>query len=124
MQVLLQPLSIEKDRVFVNPPEVSIGEGESRLLTVQWKNDTGKVVWLWIPNGDQYFKTPSKNVIPAPIPSDPENVFLTPILIKPGEDILLEVKAEPDKARTQYHVYCEAINHFAEGNSPPVVKYP
>jgi hypothetical protein len=112
MVVILEPHKIGKDRIFVDPPEISIGEGASKLLTVEWKNDTGKLAWLWMPNGDQYFEQPDEGDFPAPFK------------IKPGEELKLKVKAEPEKVRSQYHVYCEAIRHYAEGNSPPVMDCP
>jgi hypothetical protein len=110
--VILEPHKIGKDRVFVDPPEVRIGEGASKLLTVQWKNDTGKVAWLWMPNGAQYFERP------------PEGDFPTPFRIDPEKEFELKVKAKPEKVRSQYHVYCEAIRQYAEGFSPPVMNCP
>jgi hypothetical protein len=110
--VILEPHKIGKDRVFVDPPEVSIGEGASKLSTVQWKNDTNKVAWLWMPNGGRYFERPKKGDFP------------TPFEIAPGEEIGFTVKATPDKVRSQYHVYCESIKQYAEGYSPPVMNCP
>ena len=116
-EVLLQPLSIDTLRVFVNPPEVCIGEGSTKLLTVQWINNTSEVAWLWMPNGDQYFKKPSEHDFSTPFRIKPEPV--------PKEDRLtFAVKDEPKKVRSQYQVYCEAIKGYAEGNSPPVVDCP
>jgi hypothetical protein len=112
MVVLLETHKIGKDRVFVDPPEVSIGEGASKLMTVQWKNDTSKVAWLWMPNGARYFERPT------------DGDFPTPFRIDPGKQFELKVKARPEKVRSQYHVYCEAIGHYAEGYSPPVMNCP
>jgi hypothetical protein len=111
LQVLLQPLSIDTLRVFVNPPVVCIGEGDKKLSTVQWINNTSEVAELWIPNGDRYFETPKGG-------------FSASHAILPGKDFQLKVKAEPDRVRSQYHVYCAAIKGYAEGNSPPVVSCP
>ena len=112
MVVILESHRIGKDRVFVDPPEVSIGEGASKLLTVEWRNDTSKAAWLWMPNGDQYFDQPSRGD------------FATPFRIDPGKELKLTVKAKPERARSQYHVYCEAIRQYAEGYSPPVMNCP
>jgi hypothetical protein len=110
--VTLEAHRIGKDRVFVDPPEVNIGEGASQLSTVQWKNDTDEAAWLWMPNGEQYFNPPAKGNFP------------TPFKIDPGDKLELTVKDKPEKVRSQYHVYCESIGQYAEGNSPPVMNCP
>jgi hypothetical protein len=117
LEVLLQPISIEKERVFVNPPVVSIGEGNSKLSTVQWINHTKKVAWLWIPNGDLFFKKPSQHDFSTPFPIPPEPASEV-------ERLTFMVKADCKVTSTEYQVYCEAITGYAEGHSPPVVKYP
>jgi hypothetical protein len=117
LQVLLEPISIEKERVFVNPPVVSIGEGNSRLLTVQWRNNTKKVAWLWIPNGGQFFKKPSLHDFSTPFQIPPEPA-------SEEERLTFTVRPDCQETSTEYQVYCESIPGYAEGHSPPVVKCP
>jgi hypothetical protein len=117
LKVLLKPLLIEKERVFVDPPVVSIGDGKSRLLTVQWVNNTEKLAWLWIPNGDLFFKKPSQHDFSTPFRIPPEPV-------PEGERLTFTVRDDCHGATSEYQVYCEAITGYAEGHSPPIVKCP
>ena len=116
-QVHLEPRSIEKERVFVNPPEVCIGEGKTKLSTVQWLNNTKKAAWLWMPNGDLFFKKPSQHDFSTPFRIPPEPV-------PEGERLTFTVKTDCEEARSEYQVYCDAISGYAEGHSPPVVHCP
>jgi hypothetical protein len=117
LKVFLQPVSIETARVFVNPPEIPIGEGDSRLLTVQWVNNTDKVAWLWFPNGDLFFKTPSQHDFSTPFEISPEPA-------SEADRLTFTVRADPKEISSQYQVYCESIPGYAEGHSPPIVKCP
>jgi hypothetical protein len=117
LQVVLKPLSIEKERVFVNPPVVSIGEGESRLSTVQWRNHTREVAWLWIPNGHLFFNKPSQHDFSTPFQIPPEPA--------PEENRLtFTVKRDCQEVSSEYQVYCVAISGYAEGHTPPIMKCP
>jgi hypothetical protein len=117
LQVLLEPVPIEKERVFVNPPRVSIGEGNSRLSTVQWVNHTKTVAWLWIPNGSQFFKKPSQHDFSTPFQIPPEPA-------SDAERLTFTVSPDCHNVSSEYQVYCEAITGYAEGHSPPVVACP
>jgi hypothetical protein len=117
LEVLLEPHPIETLRVFVNPPVVSIGERDSKLQIVHWKNNTKEKAWLWMPNGNQFFKTPS------------DHDFSTPFLIPPEpvpekERLTFTVRGDTKEVRSEYQIYCEAITGYAEGHSPPYVSCP
>jgi hypothetical protein len=117
LKVILQPVEIETDRVFVIPPEIPIGKDGSRLFNVQWVNYTDKPAWLWMPNGDQFFEAPDEHDFSSPFLIPPEPV--------PEEERLtFTVSKSPQEASSQYQVYCDSINGYAEGHSPPIVRCP
>jgi hypothetical protein len=117
LKVHLEPIQIEEGRVFVNPPVVSIGEGKSRLSTVQWINNTKEMAWLWIPNGGKFFNKHTLHDFSTPFPIPPEPA-------SEEERFTLTVSKECHDGSTEYHVFCKAIMGYAEGHSPPVVKCP
>jgi hypothetical protein len=112
LQVMLgKPIEIDTPRVFVNPP-ISHLCGANPPQIIRWDNQTGGPVMIWLPNGDKLLDPPSGGD------------FSKPFLIPPKGELVLSVKENPKKARIQYHVYCEVIGDYAEGNSPPVLSCP
>jgi hypothetical protein len=102
-------------RVKVEPPTYHIGNGDSPRV-IRFDNQTGDSVRVWLPNADKYLSHRRHG-------SDFSKPFEVPI----GGVLELTVKANPElpeEGEYQYHVYCEAINGFAEGNSPPVLHCP
>jgi hypothetical protein len=47
-----------------------------------------------------------------------------PFLVPKDSNRTLYVKRNPQEGKYEYHVYCEAIEDYAEGNSPPVAACP
>ena len=112
LQVMLgKPIEIDTPRVFVNPPIAHLCDA-TPPQSIRWDNQTGGPVMIWLPNGDKLLNPPSGKD------------FSKPFLIAPNCDLTLGVKKNPKKARIQYHVYCEVIGDYAEGNSPPVLSCP
>jgi hypothetical protein len=110
-----EPHKIDRPRVFVDPPQYHIGNGDSPR-TIRFVNETGGPVKIWLPNADKYLN-PQRN----------GNDFSKPIDVGIGGELELTVKsspAKPEEGHYQYHVYCEVIKDFAEGNSPPVMNCP
>jgi hypothetical protein len=113
--ILHEPHKIDRLRVFVNPPIHHIGNGDSPK-TIRFENQTGGPVKIWLPNADKYLDR-------RPDGRD----FSNPIEIALGGQLELTVKTKPERPEEghhQYHVYCEIIKDFAEGNSPPVMNCP
>ncbi len=80
--------------------------------SVQFLNQTGGNVRLWIPNGGLLF------VPPAGIPN-----FDTSLDV-PVAGLTLSVLASPTNGRYRYSAYCDAIRDFADGNSSPEITCP
>ena len=102
-------------RVLVDPAVCHLGNGDSPR-TIRFDNQTGDSVKIWLPNADKYLSRQRHG-------SD----FSKPIEIPLGGVLELTVKEKPEKPEEghyQYHVYCKAIDDFAEGNSPPVMHCP
>lgn len=110
---ILEPHLIDRERIFVNPPAIHIGYGDSPT-TIRWENQTGDLVKIWLPNADDYLKRPSGEDFSKPFDVTPEK----PLVLTVKED------PKPKKNTYQYHIYCAKINGFAEGNSSPVVHCP
>jgi hypothetical protein len=102
-------------RVLVDPPIYHIGNGDSPR-TIRFDNQTGDFVRIWLPNAEKYISRQRHG-------GDFSKPFEVPI----GCVLELTIKEKPEKpeeGQYQYHVYCEAIKGFAEGNSPPVMNCP
>ena len=111
-QVTLPPaIVIDKERIFANPPTLHIGSQDSRLKTIQWVNQTGDDVFIWLPNGYLFL---------IGEPTD----FLTPIKVSNGGKLAREVKEDCEDGYYYYNVFCKAIDGYAEGNSSPGVSCP
>lgn len=80
--------------------------------SVQFLNQTGGNVSLWIPDGGLLF------VPPDGVPSRDIRVDV------PAAGRTLSVLASPKDRRYLYSAYCEAIGDFAEGNSAPEIHCP
>ena len=111
--ILQKPYEIDRRRVFVKPPIVHIGNGDSPK-TIRLDNQTGGLVKIWLPNADAYLNP------------QPGTDFSKPMEVDDGGklDLFVKVNPKPKEGHYQYHVYCEVIKDFAEGNSPPVLHCP
>jgi hypothetical protein len=109
--ILPSPITIDRPRVFVNPPTIHIGSGNSKLKTVVWVNQTGGDVLIWLPNGHKYLKGEAED-------------FLALKPIRAGESLPIEVRADCVDGYYHYNVYCKAIEGYAEGNSEPGASCP
>jgi hypothetical protein len=108
---LPEPIVIDRPRIFVNPPTVHIGSGHLRAKTIEWVNQTGKDVLIWLPNGYRY------------LIGEPED-FLKPFTVHNGKELTRKVREDYQDGYYHYNVFCEAINAYAEGNSEPGVSCP
>jgi hypothetical protein len=103
----------DRSRVFVKPAHVRIEMPPEQVQAVQFNNNTGDVVKLWIPTGAALFKPPDKH--PG---------FDHEIEIPDKGHKTLDVLPHPTRGRYLYQVYCNAINNYAEGNSAPEITVP
>jgi hypothetical protein len=99
-------------RAFVTPPQISIGEGRTRLAFLTLRNGTSKKAWFWFPSGDRVC-----------IPPEGKD-FLSPIDIAAGGFLKLVVRKKPKHGNYHYHLYCEAVHDCAQGNSEPRISVP
>jgi hypothetical protein len=109
--ILPSPITIDRPRVFVNPPTIHIGSGDSKLRTIVWVNETGGDVLIWLPNAHHYLKGEAED-------------FLTLKTIDAGKMLPLEVRPDCVDGYYHYNVYCKAIDGYAEGNSEPGASCP
>lgn len=109
--VLRSPIKIDRLRVFVDPPSIHIHSGGSDLKAIEWVNQTGGDVLIWLPNGHNY------------LIGKPED-FLAPLPLSNGGVLTREVRRDYKDGDYEYNVYCKVIDGYAEGNSPPVVHCP
>jgi hypothetical protein len=107
-----KPVTINKPRIFANPPLVHIGSGPMQIQEVAIVNNSGGDIRVWMPLGAKVFDDRSV--------SD----FSVPFLVPQATDRTLYVKNNPQEGKYEYHVYCEVIEDYAEGNSPPVMNCP
>ena len=106
-----------RKRIFVVPAIVHLG-GENPPKTIEWVNQTGGPVTIWLPNADHYLK-------PHEDPKTHKvHEFITPFDVDTKGALLLDVKENPPDCYYEYNVYCEEIKDYAQGNSPPVVSCP
>jgi hypothetical protein len=109
--ILPPPITIDRERIFVNPPTLHLGSGSSRLKTIQWVNQTGGEVLIWLPNAYNYLEGN---------PGD----FLLPKSIPVGRTLTFAVSPDCKDGYYHYNVFCKRINGYAEGNSEPGVSCP
>jgi hypothetical protein len=116
--LLTKPYDIVgRKRIFVLPAIVHLG-GENPPKTIEWVNQTGGPVTIWLPNADHYLKPYE----------DPEthkvHDFIKPFPVATKGELRLTVKDHPPKCYYEYNVYCEVIENYAQGNSAPVMSCP
>lgn len=109
--ILPAPIAIDRKRIFVNPPTIHIGSGDSRAKTIEWVNQTGGDIYIWLPNAHRY------------LIGKPED-FLKPFAVPNGGNLALQVSQTSEANYYHYNVYCRAIDSYAEGNSEPGVECP
>lgn len=112
VQVNIERHSIgNEDRAFAVPPSINIGNGATKVPSVQWKNETSKDAKFWFPNGAALF-------------SPPKDGFENPLRIRAGDVLTLYVNDDPKEGQYHYHVYCEATEDCAHGYSEPTATCP
>jgi hypothetical protein len=113
------PDATGRRRVYVNPPVIHIGIGDERLKNVRFTNHTGDTVRIWLLEAASLF-------VP-PVTDNEGNVYKdleTPFVVKQNGTLDVKVKPKSDYGDYYYHVYCDAIGHEADGNSPPGASCP
>lgn len=100
------PAKNSDNKIVINP--VHIGSA----TTVDFINRTGGVVRLWIPKGASLFD---------PLPSGQD---FNDLAIKDGDILALSVLNTPTYGAYPYHVFCESIDDYARGGSPPNLSCP
>ena len=103
-----------RKKVYVNPPVIHIGSGQSQLRDIRFKNNTGDKARLWFPNGAPLFAGP---------PAGYSN-FENPFVIENGKELDLKLMPNLGYGMYEYHVYCDVIGAEADGNSPPNLSCP
>jgi|SRR5579863_3905785 hypothetical protein len=101
-------------RIYVNPPVIHIGKGEAQLEDIRFMNNTGGTVRIWLLEAEKIFNAP---------PQGYKN-FENPFVVKPKGTLDLKLKPDLPYGDYVYHVFCDAIGHEAEGNSPPAIGCP
>jgi hypothetical protein len=99
----------DRRRVSVNPPTIHIG-GPEPPKTIRWINKTGKPVHVWLPSVKDFLES--------------KEDLLKPLPIAVGDELVVGVKGCQGVWERDYHVFCEEIGNFADGNSPPTVSCP
>ncbi len=103
-----------RERVYVNPPVVHIGTGSTQLRKILFTNHTGDKARYWFPGGDLLFVSPPAGYIN----------FDNPFVVENGGKLELYLKEDLGFFDYTYHVYCDAIENEADGNSPPGISCP
>ncbi len=116
--ILTKPIDIVGEkRVFVVPATVHL-RGEHPPKSIQWINQTGGPVTIWLPNADRYlqpYEDPETHAV---------HEFITPFDVAPKGELLVDVKEKYADGRYVYNVYCEITKDYAQGNSAPDVSCP
>ena len=103
-----------RKRVYVKPPVIHVGSGSKRLPKITITNHTGDKARIWIPNGASLFVGP-----PSPYKD-----FSNPFVVNDGGKLEFDVLPDLKPCEYTYHVYCDAIEGEADGNSPPGISCP
>jgi hypothetical protein len=119
VQVLVtKPYEIEgrNSVVFVIPGTIHL-DYENPPKTIEWVNQSGGPVKIWLPNGDHFFK-------PYEDPETHEiHQFTVPFDVS-TEGLRLDVKEQLTTGSYEYNVYCDSIKDYAKGDSSPRVSCP
>ena len=113
------PDATGRRRVYVNPPVIHIGIGHERLKNIRFTNHTGDTVRIWLLEAASLLVPPAKDN-----EGKEYKDFYTPIVVKPKGTLDVGVNPKSDYGDYYYHVYCDAIGHEADGNSPPGLSCP
>ena len=105
-----------RQKVFVDPPVIHIGSGPSQVQAIQFTNNTGGTVRIWLLNVESLFAGPPKN--------NENKDFHIPFVVENNDTLDLDLKPDLDNGDYEYHVYCDAIPGEADGNSMPRVSCP
>ena len=117
--VFTEPVNIgqKQRRVFVLPAVIHLG-GENPPKTIQWVNETGGEVTMWIPNAGQYLEPyidPQSGTV---------HPFIIPFRIAAKGELVVSVRKNPPDGFYPYDVYCEVTHNYAQGNSSPIASCP
>lgn len=100
-----------RERVFVVPATVHLG-GPEPAKTIRWTNHTGAPVEIWLAAVQHLLKAAPDVNLSKPIP------------VGTGDDLVVAVKDGVEDCQYYYHVFCEKIGNFADGNSSPIMGCP
>jgi hypothetical protein len=103
-----------RKRVYVNPPAIHLGSGSSQLPSIQFTNNTGDTIRIWLVNVASLFAHPPKGY----------KDFDNPFVVAAHATLDLDLKPSLGNGDYYYHVFCDAVGHDADGNSPPVMSCP
>ena len=95
-----------KRKVFVIPGTVHLAYPEP-AKSVQWRNNTGGRVWIWLANLRDVLEPPPGVDLSKPIPIDH------------GDDLVIGVKDTKGVFLKDYPVYCDVISDYGDGDSSP-----
>jgi hypothetical protein len=105
--ILTTPYDIGgRRRIFVVPPNIHLGA----LKTIRWTNKTGGPVEIWLAAVRHLLRSTKD--------------LSKPIKLDPGRELVVGVEPTAEECEYEYHVFCEVINNFADGNSPPTMSCP
>jgi hypothetical protein len=100
-----------RKRAFVVPGTVHLG-GPEPARTIRWTNNTGAPVEIWLAAVQHLLKAGPGVNLAKPIP------------VGTGDNLVVAVKDGVEDCEYYYHVFCEKIGNFADGNSPPILSCP
>lgn len=125
--VFTEPVNIgqKQQRVFVLPPVVHL-QGENPPKTIQWVNETGGDVTIWIPNAAEYlssYEDPETHKVHEFKPPK-EHGFIPLFHLAAKDELVVTVKKDLSNGYYPYDVYCNKTQNYAQGNSGPVVSCP
>jgi hypothetical protein len=118
--ILTKPYEIAgRERVFVIPATVHL-RGENPPKTIEWENQTGGLVKIWLPNADAYLNHGNGRDFSQPIDvADGKSIHFT---VK--DRFKDEVDWKEVEFYYHYNVYCESIKNYAQGDSEPGMSCP
>lgn len=96
-------------RIFAVPPTIHLG-GPTPPKSIRWTNKTGQSIHIWLASVRSYLESTQD--------------LSQPIEVDAGDDLVVGVKYSTEQFEYDYHVFCDAIQNYADGNSPPHVSCP